>query len=141
MVFFIPSSQEKKEIHFQQWELVTILDSHVSPGQPTATRTAPGIMREFDLAAGVLNRESLMLNFEKIFLRKPAQGEGQHERDITFSQHELELYANHVWAHTQTTQGLYLNIVSQPPPPATGNCIHCRRGREWRGNRDEYMMQ
>ena len=118
-------SQEKKEIHFQQWELVTVLDSHVSPGQPSAARTAPAIMREFDLSAGVPNRESLMLNFEKVFLRPPTQGEGQREGDITFSQHELELYANHVWAHTQTTRGLHPNIVSQPCPPPAGNWVHC----------------
>ena len=101
IVFLISFSGEKKEIHFQQWEFVTVPDSHVSLGRPTATRTAPTIMREFDLAAGVPNKKSLMLNFERIFLRKPAQGEGQHERDISFTQQELELYANHVWAHTQ----------------------------------------
>jgi len=123
IVFLISFSEEKKKIQIQQWELVTVPDSHVSRGQPTATRTAPTIMHEFDLAAGVPNRTSLMLNFERIFLRKPAQGEGQHEGDITFSQQELELYANHVWNHTQNTRGPM--IVSQACPAAAGNCIHC----------------
>ncbi|PUU72518.1 hypothetical protein B9Z19DRAFT_660284 [Tuber borchii] len=99
IVFLISFSQEKKEIHFQQWELVTVPDSHVFPGQPRATRTVPTIMRKFDLVPGVPNKESLMLNFERIFLRPPALGKGQREGDITFSQEELEEYANHVWAH------------------------------------------
>lgn len=53
-------------------------------------------MREFDLAAGVSNEGSLMLNFERVFLRPPAQGEGQRDGDIVFSQQELERYATHV---------------------------------------------
>ena len=116
IVFLISFSEEKKKMHIQQWELFTVPDSHVFLGQPTATRTTPTIMREFDLAAGVPNSTSLMLNFERIFLRKPAQGEGQHESDIYLSQHELELYANHVWLHTQKTRGLDPKIVSQPCP-------------------------
>jgi len=104
IVFLISFSEEKKEIHFQQWELVTVPDSYVSPGQPTATRTVPTIMRKFDLVPGVPTKESLMLNFEKVFLRPPAQGEGQRERDITFSQEDLEEYANHVWAHVNDTK-------------------------------------
>ncbi|KAG0133080.1 hypothetical protein HOY82DRAFT_605116 [Tuber indicum] len=97
IVFLISFSEEKKEIHFQQWELVTVPDSYVSPGQPTATRTFPRIMREFDLAPGVPSRESLMLNFEKVFLRPPALGKGKREGDITFSSQDLEEYATHVW--------------------------------------------
>ena len=58
-------------------------------------------MREFDLAAGVSNEGSLMLNFERVFLRPPAQGEGQRDGDIVFSQQELERYATHVWNHAQ----------------------------------------
>ncbi|CUS07903.1 unnamed protein product [Tuber aestivum] len=97
IVFLISFSEKRKEIHFQQWELVTVPDSYVSPGQPTATRTSPTIMREFDLAPGVPSKESLMLNFEKVFLRPPAWGKGQHEGDITFSPQDLEEYATHVW--------------------------------------------
>jgi len=103
IVFLISFSEEKKEIHFQQWELVTVPDSYVSPGQPTATRTVPTIIRKFDLVPGVPTKESLMLNFEKVFLRPPAQGEGHREGDITFSQEDLEEYANHVWAHVNDT--------------------------------------
>ncbi|PUU82601.1 hypothetical protein B9Z19DRAFT_1120502 [Tuber borchii] len=109
-VFLISFSQEKKKIHLEQWELVTVPDSHLSPGQPRATKTTPTMMRKFDLVEGVKNRESLMLNFERVFLRPPAQGKGQREGDITFSRHELELYANHVWAHTQKTQKLQRKI-------------------------------
>ena len=104
IVFLISFSEEKKEIHFQQWELVTIPDSHVSPGQPSATRTVPTIMRKFDLVPGVPSKESLMLNFEKVFLRPPAQGEGQREGDITFPQEELDEYTNYVWAHTNDSK-------------------------------------
>ncbi|PUU74440.1 hypothetical protein B9Z19DRAFT_1092874 [Tuber borchii] len=101
IVFLISFSEEKKEIHLQQWKLVTAPDSHVSQARPPATSTAPTIVCELDLASGVPNRESLMLNFERVFLRPPAQGEGYRERDITFSPEELEEYANHVWNHAQ----------------------------------------
>ena len=99
IVFLISFSEEKREIHFQQWELATVPDSHVSPGQHSATRTVPTIMREFDLVRGVPSKESLTLNFEKVFLRPPVQGEGRREGDIIFSRKELDEYANHVWAH------------------------------------------
>ncbi|KAG0129955.1 hypothetical protein HOY82DRAFT_610085 [Tuber indicum] len=56
-------------------------------------------MCKFNLIPGVPNKESLMLNFEKVFLRPHVQGKGQPEGDITFSPEELEEYANHVWAH------------------------------------------
>jgi len=101
IVLVISYSEEMKKIHFQQWELVTVPDSYVSPGQPTATRTAPTIMREFDLTLGVPSRASLMLNFESVFLRPPAQGKGQREGDITFSQEDLEEYATHVWPNAR----------------------------------------
>jgi len=94
IVFLISFSEEKKEMHFQQWESVTVQDSYVSLGQPTVTRTVPTIMRKFDLVPGVRTKESLMLNFEKVFLRPPAQGEGQREGDITFSQEDLEEYGS-----------------------------------------------
>jgi len=61
-------------------------------------------MCEFDLLPGVPTKESLMLNFEKVFLRPPAQSEGQREGDITFSQEDLEEYANHVWGHANDTK-------------------------------------
>jgi len=121
IVFLLSFSEEKQEIHFQQWELDTVPDSYVFPGQPTATRTAPKIMREFDLAPGVPNRESLMLNFEKVFLRPPARGKGQLEGDITFSRQDLEEYATHVWPMRR----LDPNIVSQPCHAAAGNYVHC----------------
>jgi len=121
IVFLISFSEQKKEIHFQQWELDTVPDSYVSPGQPTATTTSPTIMREFDLAPGVPSEESLMLKFEKVFLRPPARGKGKHEGDITFSRQDLEEYATHVWPMGR----LDPNIVSQPCPAAAGNCVHC----------------
>jgi len=82
IVLLISFSKSRREISLQQWELVTIPDPHVTPGQPRPTRTAPAIMREFDLVVGVSNEASLTLNFEKVFLRPPAEGEG----DFTFSQ-------------------------------------------------------
>jgi hypothetical protein len=121
IVFLITFSEEKKEIHFQQWELVTVPDSYVSPGQPTATRTYPTIIREFDLTPGVPSKASLMLNFEKVFLRPPAQGKGQREGDITFSRRDLEEYATHVWPMGRIDPNI---VVSQPCPAAAGNCVH-----------------
>ncbi|KAG0131608.1 hypothetical protein HOY82DRAFT_607878 [Tuber indicum] len=56
-------------------------------------------MRKFNLVSGVPNKESLMLNFKKVFLCPHVQGKGQPEWDITFFPEELEEYANHVWAH------------------------------------------
>ena len=82
-----------KEIHLQQWEPVTIPDPHVTQGQPRPTGTAPTIIREIDLVAGVSNEASLTLNFESVSLRPPAKGEG----DFTFSQEELERYSTYVW--------------------------------------------
>ncbi|PUU72399.1 hypothetical protein B9Z19DRAFT_1010292 [Tuber borchii] len=81
IVLLISYSASKKEIRLQQWELVTIPDPHVTHGQLKPTRTAPAIMREIDLVAGISNEASLMLNFESVFLRPPAKGEG----DFTFS--------------------------------------------------------
>jgi len=93
IVLVISFSVSKKEIHLQQWELVTIPDPHVTQGQPRPTGTAPAIIREIDLVAGVSNEASLTLNFESVFLRPPAKGEG----DFTFSQEELERYSTYVW--------------------------------------------
>jgi len=93
IVLLISFSESKKEIHVEQWELVTIPDPHVTHSQPRPTRTAPTIIREFDLVQGVPNEASLTLNFEKVFLRPPAKGEG----DFTFSQEDLESYSTHVW--------------------------------------------
>ena len=101
IVFVISFSKTKKEIHFQQWEMVTTPNPHVTKDQSKPTRTTPTLMREFDLVAGVSNDTSLMLNFEKLFLRPPAQSEGHPEGDIVFSQQELERYATQVWNHAQ----------------------------------------
>jgi len=84
--------ESKEEIRLQQWELVTIPDPHVTQGQPGPTGTAPAIIREIDLVAGVPNEASLILNFESVFLRPPVKGEG----DFTFSQEELERYSTYV---------------------------------------------
>ncbi|PUU73765.1 hypothetical protein B9Z19DRAFT_510851 [Tuber borchii] len=97
IVLLISYSASKKEIRLQQWELVTIPDPHVTHGQPRPTRTAPAIMREIDLVAGVSNEASLMLNFESVFLRPPASGEG----DFTFSRKELERFSTNVWKGSQ----------------------------------------
>ena len=101
MVLVISFSRTKREIHFQQWEMATAPKPHVTKDQPKLTRATPTIMREFDLVAGVSNEASLMLNFERFFLRPPAQDEGQREGNIVFSQQELERYAAHVWNHAQ----------------------------------------
>jgi len=93
IVLVISFSQSEKEIRLQQWELVTIPDPHATQGQPGPTITAPAIIREIDLVAGVPNKASLTLNFENIFLRPPAEGEG----DFIFSPEELERYSTKVW--------------------------------------------
>jgi len=93
IVLLISYSESKKEIRLQQWELVTIPDPHATPGQPRPTRTAPAIIREIDLVAGIPNKASLTLNFESIFLRPPAKGEG----DFTFSRKELQRFSTNVW--------------------------------------------
>ena len=97
IVLAISFCESKKEIHLQQWELVTIPDPHVTQGQPRSLATAPAIMGEFDLVAGISNNASLMLNFERVFLRPPAEGEG----DFTFSQRDLKSYSTHVWRHAR----------------------------------------
>jgi len=51
------------------------------------------MIREIDLVAGVPNEASLTLNFENVFLRPPAEGEG----DFIFSPEELEPYSAYVW--------------------------------------------
>ena len=97
IVLVISFSQSKKEIRLQQWEHVTIPGPHVIQGQPWPPGTAPAIVREIDLVAGVSNEESLTLNFESVFLRPPAKGEG----DFTFSPEDLERYSTHVWKHAR----------------------------------------
>ncbi|PUU72475.1 hypothetical protein B9Z19DRAFT_666532 [Tuber borchii] len=101
MVLVISFSETKREIHVQQWEMTTIRNLHVTEDQPGPTSTAPTITGEFDLVAGVSNKASLMLNFERFFLRPPAKGNGQREGDIVFSRQELERYATHVWNYAQ----------------------------------------
>ena len=54
-------------------------------------------MREIDLVAGVSNEASLTLNFESVFLRPPAKGEG----DFTFSRKELERFSTNMWKGAQ----------------------------------------
>ena len=56
-----------------------------------------------------------MFNFEKVFLRPPAQGKGQPEGDITFSPEEPEEYANHVWAHANDAKIRYKHCKSTLP--------------------------
>ena len=97
IVLLIAYFASKKEIRLQQWELVPISDTHVTHGQPRPTRTAPAIMREIDLVAGVANEASLMLNFESVFLRPPAKS----EEDFTFSRKELERFSTNVWKGAQ----------------------------------------
>ena len=97
IVLAISYSESKKEIRLQQWELVTIPDPHVTQGQPRPTRTAPAIVREIDLVAGLSNEASLTLNFESVFLRPPVDGEG----DFTFSRQELERFSTNIWYAAQ----------------------------------------
>jgi len=106
IVLVISFSQTEKEICLQQWELVTIPDPHDTQGQPGPTRTAPAIVREIDLVAGVPNEASLTLNFASVFLRPPAEGEG----DFIFSPEELELFSTKVWkfgGYDKKTQSKY----------------------------------
>ena len=97
IVLLISYSVSKKEIRLQQWELVTIPDSHVTPVRPGPARAAPAKVREIKLVAGVSNKASLTLNFESVFLRPPAKGEG----DFTFSRKELERFSTIVWGGAQ----------------------------------------
>ena len=122
IVLVISFSQSEKEIHLQQWELVTISDPHVTQGQPGPIRTAPAIIREIHLVAGVPNKASLTLNFESVFLRPPAEGEG----DFIFSPEELELYSTKVWRFGRYDEKkLNPNIVGQPCPATAANCTQC----------------
>ena len=97
IVLLILYSVSKKEIRFQQWERVTIPDPHVTPVRPGPARAAPAIVSEIDLVAGVSDEASLTLNFESVFLRPPAKGEG----DFIFSPKELEPFSTNVWKGAQ----------------------------------------
>ena len=122
IVLVISFSQSEKEIRLQQWELVTIPDPHATQGQPGPTITAPAIIREIDLVAGVPNEASLTLNFENVFLRPPAKGEG----DFIFSPEELELYSTKVWKFGgYDKKKPNPNIAGQPCPPTAANRTQC----------------
>jgi len=73
IVLGISFSKTKKEIHFQQWEMRTLPGVYLSQGGRGPTRRVPLIVREFDIADGVDHQGSVMIKFERIFLRPPLQ--------------------------------------------------------------------
>lgn len=73
IVLVISFSKTKKVIHFQQWEMTTLPGAYLSQGGRGPTRRVPLIVREFDIAEAGNNHGSLMINFERIFLRPPLQ--------------------------------------------------------------------
>ncbi|RPA90369.1 hypothetical protein L873DRAFT_1821230, partial [Choiromyces venosus 120613-1] len=95
MVLLISFSETKREIHIEQWEMVTIPNPHVPQGQRDPARTAPTIMRELDISAAVRKGASLMANLQSIFLRPRVnvpfvQGAGQREGNIVFTEPKLK---------------------------------------------------
>ena len=121
IVLLISFFKSGKEIRLQQWELVTIPDPHVTPGQPRPTRTAPAIIREFDLVAGVSNEASLTLNLRKksSFARLP------RARGILPSLNRSLGAILLMSGIRLDSANIRSNIVSQPCPATAANCIQC----------------
>ncbi|RPA92344.1 hypothetical protein L873DRAFT_1817762, partial [Choiromyces venosus 120613-1] len=95
MVLLVSFSETKREIHIEQWEMVTIPNPHVPQGQPDPARTAPTIMRELDIGAAVPKGAPLMANLQSIFLCPrvnipSVQGGGQREGNIVFTEPKLK---------------------------------------------------
>ena len=102
IVLLFSFCQADKRIHIEQWEMLAAPNppvTHPHSDPPSLTSKEVTKTYEIDIVAGVAAGAPgpLTLDFQKVFLRPPVQGEG----DIVFSVQELEAHAAHIWAGAQ----------------------------------------
>ncbi|RPA92418.1 hypothetical protein L873DRAFT_1709892, partial [Choiromyces venosus 120613-1] len=112
IVFLISISKPARRIHIEQWEIATVQNPQRTRANPPDFVTRPTKIYEVDIAgpvalapavpapAGptpVVTGAPLTLDFDKIFLRQPHQGEG----NIILTAQDLGRYAFDVWPFIQ----------------------------------------
>lgn len=81
-------------IHLEKWDVPTVPKQPVSSAQPGHAEPSAIKTHELDIIKGAATEATLTLEFEKIFLRQPKQG----ENDIVFTAGDLTEYAKGVWS-------------------------------------------
>jgi len=91
IVLVISISQADRKISLDQWELATAPNLEVS--EDRSTITVPTKTGHVEIVDGMVTGAPLRLDFKKIFLSDPGEGQG----DIVFTPKDLEEYADDVW--------------------------------------------
>jgi len=89
-----------RKIHIEQWEACATVNLPITGSHHDSDWTKPECISTIDIIEADAGSASLRLNFKKLFLREPGQG----EMDILFTTEDLESLAADVWEDDATGQ-------------------------------------
>lgn len=91
------ATKADRRIHIEMWEISDVPNPLASRAHPHPHKPSPTKIHELDIIGDDATCDvigaPLTLDFEKIFLREPRQGQG----DIVFNIRDLKAYAANVW--------------------------------------------
>ncbi|PWW75399.1 hypothetical protein C7212DRAFT_203032 [Tuber magnatum] len=97
IVIAISVSRAEMRMHIEKWENVCAPGRRVTPAHPNRLMPMPAKTQEIDIAGDVVFGAPLKLEFEKLMLRRPGDG----ETDIIFGIQDLQHFATNFWLNTQ----------------------------------------
>ncbi|KAG0134132.1 hypothetical protein HOY82DRAFT_602978 [Tuber indicum] len=97
IVLLLVVSETRKSIRLEQWENISISNSHPTKNNPSSIIIRPTKTQQVSITESTTTGPAFIFDFEKIFLRQPVNGEG----NIIFTAQDLGEYARKVWLVTE----------------------------------------